>query len=166
MSKERHVSGTGHIVQIGITASGSPDNPQWDCKWKHWDKDTNTFTFDKKDFPGMAAEDYHLLEFMLTDNTGGGLHFPKRPDDAMWVMGVAPGSQPKCPDKDDSCDYSIFRPLARLAPNRYLVMNLNPAIEKWTFTLNFVKQGCSETDRDGFIPFDPIGDNKDAASLA
>lgn len=165
--QDRAVAGSGHVLPITITATGSTDDPTWSCAWPHWDGATRTFTFDKRHYQGMKKDDYHLIEFKLDDQTApGGLTFPKDPDDAMWVMAVQAGTKPRCPGKNDSCNYAIFRPLARLEPTRYLVLNRNPAVEQWTFTLNFVKPGCSETDRDSFVPFDPIGDNKDAASLA
>ena len=38
-----------------------------------------------KDGHGMRKHDYHLIEFVLDDQTGEGLKFPNVPHDAMWV---------------------------------------------------------------------------------
>ena len=50
-----------------------------------WDEARGEFVFSKERH-GMSKHDYHLLEFVLDDQTGDGLRFPKVPHDAMWVV--------------------------------------------------------------------------------
>ena len=48
----------------------------------------------------MKSHDYHLVEFVLDDQTGDDLKFPPVPHDAMWVSEAGDVSNRKCPDAD------------------------------------------------------------------
>lgn len=118
-----------------------------------------------KDHHGMRAHDYHLVEFVLDDQTGDDLHFPPVPHDAMWVAPAGDPANRKCPDETTVNDYSVMDPICVTADrNRLIVRNDNPREEDWAFTLNFVKRGENESDRGIYISWDPVGSNHNGGS--
>ncbi len=113
-----------------------------------------------KDRHGMKSHDYHLVEFVLDDRTGDDLKFPSVPHDAMWVAEAGDRSNRKCPDLNTVSDYSVMEPICVTGDGkRLIVRNDNPREEEWAFTLNFVKQGQDEADRERFVNWDPVGSN-------
>lgn len=118
-----------------------------------------------KDRHGMAKQDYHLVEFVLDDRTGEGLRFPAVPHDAMWVMAVKDMSRPGCPDKNTVSDYSVMEPICVSdGGKRLIVRNDNPRKEAWSFTLNFVPAGADESNPNGYVSWDPIGNNQNGGT--
>jgi hypothetical protein len=126
--------------------------------------DSDEFHF-HKDRHGMKSHDYHLVEFVLDDQTGDGLQFPPVPHDAMWVAEAgAPGNR-KCPDVNTISDYSVMEPICVTGDRkRLIVRNDNPREEEWAFTLNFVKRGEDDTDRGSYVNWDPVGSNHNGGS--
>lgn len=124
-----------------------------------WDDSGEEFHF-HKDKHGMKSHDYHLVEFVLDDQTGDGLRFPKAPHDAMWVAEGADRANRICPDMNTVCDYSVMEPICVTDDReRLIVRNDNPRREDWAFTLNFVKKGEDESDRSRYVNWDPGGTN-------
>lgn len=126
-----------------------------------WDEPEQEFVFEKGKH-GMRAEDYHLIEFVLTDETGDGLRFPAVPHDAMWVTEGADLANRKCPDVNCVSNYDVMEPICVADEGkRLIVRNDNPRTEDWAFTLNFVKAGEHESDRSRYVNWDPGGANMD-----
>jgi hypothetical protein len=124
-----------------------------------WDKSGEEFHF-HKDKHGMKAHDYHLVEFVLDDQTGDSLKFPAVPHDAMWVAQAGDRANRKCPDASTVNDYSVMEPICVTADRkRLIVRNDNPRAEDWVFTLNFVKSDEDEGDRGRYVNWDPVGSN-------
>jgi hypothetical protein len=124
-----------------------------------WNESEQDFSF-HKDHHGMKAHDYHLVEFVLHDETGDGLKFPRQPHDAMWVAEGAERAKRKCPDMHTANDYSVMEPICVSGDRRRLIVrNDNPRREDWAFTVNFVKDGEDESDRSRYVNWDPGGTN-------
>jgi hypothetical protein len=118
-----------------------------------------------KDRHGMKAHDYHLVEFVLHDQTGDDLKFPPVPHDAMWVAEAGDRANRRCPDANTVSDYSVMEPICVTSDhNRLIVRNDNPREEEWAFTLNFVKRGEDESDRSRYVNWDPVGSNHNGGS--
>lgn len=129
-----------------------------------WNAPEEEFVF-SKDRHGMKAHDYHLIEFVLDDQSGDGLKFPGVPHDAMWVCEGAKRSSRKCPDMNTDSDFSVMEPICVCdAGKRLLVRNDNPRKEDWAFTLNFVKRGENASDPSRYVNWDPGGANQDGGS--
>lgn len=129
-----------------------------------WDEAGQEFHF-HKDKHGMKSHDYHLVEFVLDDQTGDGLRFPRIPHDAMWVATGAERAKRICPDMNTACDYSVMEPICVTDDRqRLIVRNDNPRREDWAFTLNFVRRGADETDKAAFVNWDPGGTNHNGGS--
>jgi hypothetical protein len=155
MSKPK---GVMHQVTVKVTKDRAGDfhfEPQGEV----WHDSHGHFSF-HKDKHGMRKHDFHLVEFVLDDQTGDGLKFPNVPHDAMWVARVE-DAQPKCPDKDTASDYEVMEPMCVCdGGGRLIVRNDNPRSEQWAFTLNFVKGGANEADADNYVSWDPITQNQ------
>lgn len=124
----------------------------------------DTFHF-HKDRHGMRAHDYHLVEFVLDDQTGDGLKFPPVPHDAMWVAKAGDGPEHICPNKDTPSDYSVMEPICVCdGGERLIVRNDNPRKEDWAFTVNFVKQGEDPSDQSRYVNWDPVGSNQNGGN--
>jgi hypothetical protein len=156
MSKPK---GVMHQVAIKATKDGAgkfhfePESDVWSDSHHHFSL--------HKDKHGMKKHDFHLVEFMLDDQTGDRLTFPSVPHDAMWVARVDDPAQPKCPDKETVSDYEVMEPICVCDDGeRLIVRNHNPRSEQWAFTLNFVKDGANEADADKYVSWDPIMQNQ------
>ena len=72
----------------------------------------------------MRKHDYHLIEFVIDDETDEGLKFPKAPHDAMWVVqGHEEPGERTCPDMHSVSNYDVMEPIS-VSPRRpieYLV---------------------------------------------
>jgi hypothetical protein len=129
-----------------------------------WDEKEEEFVF-HKDKHGMKAHDYHLLEFVLDDRTDDGLRFPKTPHDAMWVDEGGPRAARKCPDMHTVSNYEVMEPICVSDDGKRLIFrNDNPRKEDWAFTVNFVKHGKDDSDRAGYVNWDPGGANHNGGS--
>jgi hypothetical protein len=129
-----------------------------------WDESEQHFEF-HKDRHDMRKHDYHLIEFVLDDQTGDKLMFPKVPHDAMWVTEGATRDQRRCPDMHSVSDYSAMEPVCVCDDQRRLIVrNDNARREDWAFTLNFVKAGEDESDRSRYVNWDPGGANHNGGS--
>jgi len=129
-----------------------------------WNESEEEFAF-HKDKHGMRTHDYHLVEFVLDDQTGDGLKFPSVPHDAMWVSEGAERAKRNCPDMDTVSDYSVMEPICVCDEGaRLIVRNDNPRKEDWSFTLNFVKRGESPAERSRYVSWDPGGANQNGGS--
>lgn len=149
-----------HPVTLLVTSDGAGRHefhPQSDI----WDESEQEFLF-HKDRHGMKKQDYHLIEFVLDDQTGDGLKFPKRPHDAMWVSEGAERANRVCPDMHTVSNYDVMEPICVCDDqSRLIVRNDNPRKEHWSFTLNFVKRGKDEADKASYVSWDPGGNNQD-----
>lgn len=129
-----------------------------------WDESEEEFNF-HKDHHGMRAHDYHLIEFVIDDQTGDGLRFPAVPHDAMWVAAGAKRAHRQCPDMNTANDYSVMEPICVCDDQKRLVVrNENPRKEDWAFTLNFVKRGENDSEKSRYINWDPGGANHDGGT--
>jgi len=151
MSKAKAV-----LHPVTVTASKSGDgtigfhgsSPVWDGSEAH-------FAF-HKDHHGMKKHDYHLIEFVLDDDTGEGLRFPSAPHEAMWVAKVENADHPVCPDGETASDYSVIDPICVCdGGKRLIVRNDNPREEHFSFTLNFIK-GDERAGSGQGVCWDPI----------
>lgn len=146
--------GVMHPVTIRATKDNS-GNYHFAPESELWDPSRTELVF-KKDRHGMRKQDYHLVEFVLNDETGDGLKFPKVPHEAMWVMEGAG----KCPDMHSVSNYDVMEPICVCGDrDRLIVRNDNPRREDWAFTLNFVKRGESDAERSRYVNWDPVGAN-------
>ena len=147
-----------HPVPLHATrdeAGGYEFRPQSDL----WNESEEEFVF-HKDKHGMNKHDYHLIEFVLDDQSGDGLKFPAAPHDAMWVTTGAERAHRKCPDMHTPSNYEVMEPICVCDDQkRLLVRNDNPRVENWSFTLNFVKRGEDASDASRFVSWDPGGTN-------
>jgi len=131
-----------------------------------WNEAEQDFAF-HKDRHGMRAHDYHLVEFVLDDQTGDDLKFPPVPHDAMWVSEGAERANRKCPDMNTVSDYSVMEPICVCdGGERLIIRNDNPRKEDWAFTLNFVKRGENPAERSRYVSWDPGGTNQNGGSGA
>jgi hypothetical protein len=129
-----------------------------------WDESEEEFKF-HKDHHGMRKYDYHLVEFVLDDQTGDDLKFPSVPHDAMWVAEGGKRATRVCPDKDTVSDYSVMEPICVCdGQKRLIVRNDNPRKEDWAFTLNFVKRGEDDSDKSRYVNWDPGGSNNNGGN--
>lgn len=129
-----------------------------------WNAPEEEFVF-HKDRHGMRSEDYHLVEFVLDDQTGDGLKFPKIPHDAMWVTEGAERANRTCPDMRTVSNYEVMEPICVTGDQkRLIVRNDNPRQEHWAFTLNFVRRGADEADLGRYVNWDPGGNNQNGGS--
>jgi hypothetical protein len=129
-----------------------------------WDHSGGEFVL-HKDKHGMREHDYHLMEFVLDDQTGAGLKFPRVPHDAMWVALMEDRANPVCPNKDTVSDYEVLEPICVCDEQRRLIVrNDNPRREDWAFTLNFVKRGEDESDASRYVSWDPVTSNQDGGT--
>jgi hypothetical protein len=111
----------------------------------------------------MRTIDHHYVEFTLVDDqTATGIRFPLNPVNAMWVM-----NQARCPGPKDKCEYDIMNPLAVIGEDTLLAVNFNETNgQSFGFTLNFVRKNVADdTDPRNYIPWDPIGDNRDGGEV-
>jgi hypothetical protein len=129
-----------------------------------WNHSAGEFLF-HKDRHGMTKDDFHLVEFVIDDQTGEGLTFPAVPHDAMWVMAVEDRSNASCPDRNTKSDYSVMEPICVCDNGRRLIVrNDNPRKEDWSFTLNFVRPGADQSDANNYVSWDPIGSNQNGGT--
>lgn len=153
-----------HPVAVRVSKDGSGKYgfaPESDI----WDETRDEFVF-HKDRHGMRGHDYHLLEFVLDDQSGDQLRFPKVPHDAMWVSkGHEEPGERVCPDMNTVSDYEVMEPIS-VSPDRQrlIVRNDNPRKDHWVFTMNFVKQGQDESDHSRFVSWDPGGNNQNGGN--
>jgi hypothetical protein len=120
-----------------------------------WNGSEGHFAF-HKDRHGMKKHDYHLIEFVLDDETGEGLKFASAPHDAMWVAKVDDPGRPICPDGTAASDYEVIDPMCVCDGGRRLVVrNDNPREEHYSFTLNFTKAGAQGSPEER-VSWDPI----------
>lgn len=146
-----------HWVTVKATKKGNKVEFDADCE-ELWDG--KKFVFDK-DKLNMNKSDNHLLKFALDDRTGLGLRFPANPADAMWVKEIPNANTYDCPDENDH-DYAVIKPLNVIdGGTRLIARNTNPDRRKWSFSLNFVKEGKLDSDIASYVCWDPIGDNND-----
>lgn len=134
-----------------------------DPKTQHWDQKTNTFTFDKSKFKDMRQNDHHYVEFTVAvDKTATGVRFPRDPKNALWVV-----NQERCPGPNDAKQYDIMNPLAVIGDGTLLAVNFNEQDgQKFGFTVNFVRKNTADdTDPKNYIPWDPVGSNKDGGTV-
>ena len=126
-----------------------------------WNDSEGHFAF-HKDHHGMKKHDYHLIEFILDDETGEGLKFPSAPHDAMWIAKVDDPAHPHCPDGTAPSDYGVIDPICVCdGGKRLIVRNDNPREEHYAFTLNFTTAGNGQR-----VSWDPIIKNSNGGSIA
>jgi hypothetical protein len=153
-----------HAVPIVASKDGA-GSYQFRPKSELWDEAEQHLVFDKGRH-GMSKKDYHLVEFLLQDETGDGLKFPPAPHDAMWVAQGAPLADRVCPDMNSKNDYSVMEPICVCDDGeRLIVRNDNPRREDWAFTLNFVRNGEDPHDRARYVNWDPGGSNQNGGSM-
>jgi hypothetical protein len=158
--------GVMHQVTVHISKDGAGKyhfTPESDL----WDEDRDEFVFHKDDH-GMRKHDYHLIEFVIDDQTGEGLKFPKTPHDAMWVVeGHDEPGKRTCPDMNSVSNYDVMEPIS-VSPHqrRLFVRNDNASKEHWVFTINFVKAGEDNSDKTRFVSWDPGGNNQNSGSTS
>lgn len=129
-----------------------------------WNDAEEEFAF-HKDRHGMRTHDYHLVEFVLDDQTGDRLKFPPVPHDAMWVTEGAERANRTCPDMHTASDYSVMEPICVCdGGERLIVRNDNPRKEDWAFTLNFIREGDDGSDPGRYVSWDPGGANQNGGS--
>jgi hypothetical protein len=117
-----------------------------------WNDGDGHFAF-HKDHHGMKKHDFHLIEFVLDDQTGEGLQFPSAPHDAMFVAKVDDPAHPVCPNENTASDYDVIDPMCVSDDGkRLIVRNDNPREEHYSFTLNFTKAG----EEGSSVCWDPI----------
>jgi hypothetical protein len=147
-----------HPVTVKVTKG--PDGAiQFRGESPLWDHSNEHFAF-HKDQHGMRKHDYHLVEFVLADETGEQLRFPSSPHDAMWVAKVEDPGHPICPDQSTGSDYDVIEPVCVCDDGkRLIVRNDNPREEHYAFTLNLVGQNNSER-----VSWDPIIKNGNGGS--
>lgn len=149
--------------QVPVTATKDGGETRFNAGSDLWDEPSGALHF-HKDRHGMSKEDYHLVEFVLDDRTGERLHFPSTPHDAMWVIRAEHGED-TCPDKNSVSDYEVIEPICVCDEgNRLIVRNHNPKVERWAFSLNFVKAGADESDADQYVRWDPIIQNQNGGT--
>lgn len=146
----------GKMHQVAVTAQKEGGQVQFRPGSELWDETHGHLAF-HKDQHGMRKHDFHLVEFVLHDDTGEGLKFPSTPHDAMWVAKLEDRSNPVCPGPETISDYGVIEPICVSDDgNRLIVRNDNPAEDDWSFTLNFVKPGANEADAHTYVSWDPI----------
>jgi hypothetical protein len=149
----------GKLHEIPITATKDGAGTRFAAGSDLWDDPNGALRF-HKDHHGMKKHDYHLVEFVLQDQTGEGLRFPSVPHHAMWVSKAEPGQATPCPDKDTQSNYQVIEPMSVSDDGRRLIVrNDNPQHEQWAFTMNFVKSGEDPADAIKYVSWDPIIDN-------
>jgi hypothetical protein len=159
-------TGVMHPVTVHISKDEAGKyhfNPESDL----WDDGREEFVFHKDDH-GMRKHDYHLIEFVIDDQTDEGLKFPKAPHDAMWVVeGHDEPSKRTCPDIHSVSNYDVMEPIS-VSPHqrRLFVRNDNANKEHWAFTINFVKEGEDPSDKSRFVSWDPGGSNQNGGSTS
>ena len=146
--------------QVALQATKDQEgNYHFRPKSELWNEAEEELVFDKRNH-GMNKQDYHLIEFVLDDQSGDELTFPEAPHDAMWVIAGAERANRQCPDRHSTSNYEVMEPICICDDRkRLLVRNDNPRVEKWSFTLNFVKRGEDATDLDRYVSWDPGGTN-------
>jgi hypothetical protein len=151
---------TMHPVTVRAT-NGSDGAVQFHADSPLWDHSSQHFAF-HKDQHGMRKQDYHLVEFVLDDETGKQLRFPSSPHDAMWVAKVEDPAHPVCPDESTASDYKVIEPMCVCDDGtRLIVRNDNPREEHYSFTLNLVERGSDQR-----VSWDPIIRNGNGGSGA
>jgi hypothetical protein len=121
-----------------------------------WNDAENHFAF-HKDRHGMKKQDYHLIEFVLDDETGEDLRFPNAPHEAMWVAKVDDLEHPVCPDRASESDYGVIEPMCVCdGGKRLIVRNDNPREEHYSFTLNFERGAEGANAAPEQVSWDPI----------
>ena len=150
--------GTMHQVPV-VASKDAQGSTEFAGGSDIWDDPSGGLHF-HKDRHGLRKHDYHLVEFVLDDRTGDKLRFPAAPHEAMWVAKVEDEVRPACPTKDTQSDYSVLEPICVCDEGRRLIVrNSNPRKEQWAFTLNFVREGDPDEDRDRYVSWDPITHN-------
>jgi hypothetical protein len=114
---------------------------------------------------GMAEKDYHQILFkLIRDDTGLSLKLPTDLANAFWVIDCTHG-QRRCPDHNDTSDYSEFKPTKRADDTTLVVENYNEFVRDWMFSVNFLKQlpdgSYNEDDQANYVRYDPGGVNQD-----
>lgn len=149
--------------QVPLTATKDAGETRFDANSDLWDHPDGALHF-RKDRHGMTKDDYHLVEFVLDDRTGDGLHFPSSPHDAMWVIGADDGAS-ACPDESSFSDYEVIEPICVCDDgHRLIVRNHNPKVERWAFSLNFVKGQNDESKTNHYVRWDPIIQNQNGGT--
>lgn len=138
-----------HKVKVAVSKDAG-STPAFAPSSDLWSEEHGHFAFDRRDHH-MGNHDYHLVEFVLDDQTGEGLAFPSVPHDAMWVAKVE-GGQAKCPDASTQSNYDVVEPICTCDDGqRLIVRNDNPRKEDWSFTLNLKNKADGRT-----LSWDPI----------
>ena len=157
--------GKGKLYEVELTAKEiAPGefefDPKTDLKHSKGKSGIAQFVFNKKD-DKMPKDDCYLIQFVLVNGDKVGLRFPYRVEDAMWVCRAPDelSAEEGCPK--EPCYIDEMKGLAVLGDHTLLAVNKDSKTEFVVFTLNFVKQGFSDTDKDNYVPWDPIGNNQD-----
>lgn len=147
--------GKMHAVTVTASKDGAGD-VQFRAGSELWDHSEGHLAFHKERH-AMRKHDFHLVEFVLNDETGEDLRFPHSPHDAMWVAKAGDPANSTCPGPDTAHDYSIIEPLGVSDDGqRLIVRNDNPAEEHWAFTLNLVPGGKQQATAADYVSWDPI----------
>jgi peptidoglycan hydrolase-like protein with peptidoglycan-binding domain len=113
-------------------------------------------------FKNPKKGDWFEIDFNIVDPDKTGYLFPDDPAKAMYVKPVSNVDEP-CPENwDDPQYWPVFEAQKVTKGNRTLqVKNTNPTVQLFKFTL-WVTQ--TPKDNGPCIPYDPIGDNRNAGS--
>ncbi len=158
----------GQVIPVHIFLSASLNQATGKVEFKPKSPLLNVkkheYIFNKMD-QGMDKADYHQIHFkLIKDDTGLGLKLPSKVEDAFWVIDCSQG-QHRCPDHNDTSDYSEFKPVRRADDTTLIVENYNEYVKYWMFSVNFLQQLPSgdydENDRANYVCYDPGGGNQD-----
>lgn len=144
--------GVMHHVRVTVTKDGK-DGLNFAPRSGLWSEDHRHFAFDKAAHD-MRPHDYHLVEFVLDDQTGDKMSFPAVPHDAMWITKVEDPEHPTCPDAGTQSNYDVVEPICVCDEGqRLIVRNDDSRKEDWSFTLNLKKADGQN------VSWDPIINN-------
>ncbi len=118
------------------------------------DRTTDELVFDKSK-NNMKKADHYLIEFDLDDKSGLSLRFAPNPMEAFWVK----MDSTECP-KAASYSNEVYAVGIDKSGEKLTVRNEDSRCAMFAYALRFLKKGADPNDPANYIPFDPIGDNR------
>lgn len=122
----------------------------------------STLSFDKTKDKMKKSEHYDVV-FTLHNEDGADLVFSKLSNIVTWAA-ATDGPTGACPPANSNFPGWSVDPDTPITDYSLSVINTDDTEQYFSFCLNFVPKGTIEGPNTIYIPYDPIGDNKDGGS--
>jgi hypothetical protein len=121
-------------------------------------KGASTLVFDKNEH-GMKKSEHFKIAFKLHNTKGANLRFSKLADQVMWAMATE-GPTGQCPPPQSAFPGFYVDPATYIQDDLLTVVNEDMDVQAFSYCLNFVPVGTVEGPDTVYVPYDPIGENR------